>query len=361
MFTPPSSGLKSSFTKGLLQWNQDQNTRLMPWKGEKDPYRIWISEIILQQTRVEQGLSYYNHFIRTFPTIRHLAKAPDEKVFKCWEGLGYYSRCRNLLATARTIVKERNGQFPDTYEEILQLKGVGPYTAAAIGSFAFQLPHAVVDGNVFRVLSRYFGIDMATDSTAGKKLFSTLAQELLDSRQPGPYNQAIMDFGAVICKPAAPLCTDCVFRKKCVAFKQNSVDALPVKQKKTRVRERWLNYIVIICKQEVAIQQRTAKDIWQDLYEFPLIETKKAVSKTTLVKSATWKKWLGDAVLIRQEDPVMERQLLSHQLVHGQFILMQTDRKPTAMAGWQWVKKNKLGTYSFPGLINRYLSGGFSV
>jgi A/G-specific adenine glycosylase len=201
---------------------------------------------------------------------------------------------------------------------------------------------------------------MATDSTAGKKLFTTLAQELLDPRQPGLYNQAIMDFGAVICKPAAPLCTDCVFRKKCVALNQHSVDALPVKQKKTRVRERWLNYIVIICKQEVAIQQRTAKDIWQDLYEFPLIETKKAMSKSALVKSATWKKWLGDAVLIRQADPVIERQLLSHQLVYGQFILVQTDRKPKAMVGWQWVKKNKLGTYSFPGLINQYLSGGFS-
>ncbi len=361
MLTSPSSVLKSSFTKGLLQWNQEQNTRQMPWKGEKDPYRIWISEIILQQTRVEQGLSYYNHFIRTFPTIRHLAKAPDEKVFKCWEGLGYYSRCRNLLATARFIVNECNGHFPDTYEDILQLKGVGPYTAAAISSFAFQLPHAVVDGNVFRVLSRYFGIDIATDSTAGKKLFTTLAQELLDPRQPGPYNQAIMDFGAVICKPAAPLCTGCVFRKKCVALKMQQVDALPVKQKKTRVRERWLNYIVVVCNQEVAIQQRTAKDIWQDLYEFPLIETKKAVNKSALMKSATWKKWLGDTVLIRQADPVKERQLLSHQLVHGYFILLQTDRKPRAMAGWQWVKKNKLGTFSFPGLINRYLSDGFSI
>lgn len=356
MFIPPSSVLKSSFTKGLLQWNQVHNTRQMPWKGEKDPYRIWISEIILQQTRVEQGLSYYIHFIRTFPTIQQLAKAPDEKVFKCWEGLGYYSRCRNLLATARFIVKERNGQFPDTYEEILQLKGIGPYTAAAISSFAFQLPHAVVDGNVFRVLSRYFGIGLATDSTEGKKIFSSLAQELLDPGQPGRYNQAIMDFGAVICKPAAPLCNTCVFRKKCVALNQKSVDTLPVKQKKTRVRERWLNYIVISCKQEVAIQQRTAKDIWQDLYEFPLIETKKAVSHTTLLKSTVWKKWLGEAVVIRQYDPVKERQLLSHQLVHGQFILLQTDRKPKAVESWQWVKKNKLGSYSFPGLINQYLS-----
>lgn len=360
MFTPPSSLRKSSFTKGLLQWNHDHNTRQMPWKGEKDPYRIWISEIILQQTRVEQGLSYYYHFIRTFPTIQKLAKAPDEKVFKCWEGLGYYSRCRNLLATARFIVKEYNGRFPDTYEEILQLKGVGPYTAAAISSFAFQLPHAVVDGNVFRVLSRYFGIETATDSTAGKKVFTTLAQELLDHKQPGAYNQAIMDFGAVICKPAAPLCNNCVLRKKCMALKQQRVELLPLKQKKTKVRERWLNYFVLVFKEEIAIQQRTAKDIWQDLFEFPLIETPKAQSKEKLLNSSLLKNWMGDAVIMKASDPVTGRQLLSHQLIHGQFILLQPDRKPNPGNSWQWVKKNKLGGYSFPGLINQYLGADFS-
>lgn len=360
MFSPPSNVHKTAFTKGLLLWNQEQNTRQMPWKGEKDPYRIWISEIILQQTRVEQGLAYYNNFIRTFPTVHQLAKAPDEKVFKCWEGLGYYSRCRNLLATARLIVKEYQGQFPDTYEEILALKGVGPYTAAAISSFAFQLPHAVVDGNVFRVLSRFFGIDTATDSTAGKKLFSTLAQELLEPRQPGIYNQAIMDFGAVICKPAAPLCSTCKLRKKCVAFQQNKVDVLPVKQKKIAVRERWFNYFVLVCKSEVAIQQRTQKDIWQDLYEFPLLETGRAASPATLVKKDAFKKRLGTTAFVRKGTAVKATQLLSHQRIHGQFICLEFDRKP-ASDDWQWVKKKKLSMYSFPGLINQYLSDHFGL
>ena len=360
MFTPPSTAHKSAFTKGLMQWNREQNTRQMPWKGENDPYRIWISEIILQQTRVEQGLSYYNNFIRSFPTIQHLAKAPDEKVFKCWEGLGYYSRCRNLLATARFIVKECNGRFPDSYEEIIRLKGVGPYTAAAISSFAFQLPHAVVDGNVFRVLSRYFGISLATDTTEGKKIFTGLAQSLLKKDQPGVYNQAIMDFGAVICKPAAPLCNTCSLKKKCFAFNQNKVEVLPVKQKKTKVRERFLNYFILVYKNEIAIQQRTAKDIWQDLYELPLIETGKAVKPATLLKQEAFKKWVGDSVITVSATVVKAKQLLSHQLIQGQFITLKTDRKPTGNTDWQWVKKKSLAGYSFPGLINQYLSEHFN-
>jgi len=183
---------KSRFASLLLKWNKEKNDRQMPWKGEKDPYKIWLSEIILQQTRVEQGLSYYNAFIKTFPDVHKLAKAPDAKVFKLWEGLGYYTRCRNLLITARFISKEKKGVFPDSYETIKELKGIGPYTAAAISSFAFNLPHAVVDGNVFRVLARVFGIATPTDTTEGKKMFTALAEELLDRKQPGLYNQAIM-------------------------------------------------------------------------------------------------------------------------------------------------------------------------
>ena len=217
----------------------------MPWKGEKDPYKIWLSEIILQQTRVEQGLAYYTNFIKTFPTVHQLAKAPDEKVFKLWEGLGYYSRCRNLLATARFISKELKGKFPDNYESIKALKGIGPYTAAAISSFAYNLPHAVVDGNVFRVLARVFGISKSIDSTEGKKQFTVLAEELLDKNHPGLYNQAIMDFGAVICKPAAPLCDTCVFKKECYAFRHNKVNALPVKEKKINIKKRWFYYLVL--------------------------------------------------------------------------------------------------------------------
>ena len=207
---PDTSKKPQKFSRILQKWNREKNTRQMPWKGEKDPYKIWLSEIILQQTRVEQGLNYYNNFIKTFPDVHKLAKAPEEKIFKLWEGLGYYTRCRNLIASARYISKELKGKFPDTYEEIKALKGVGPYTAAAISSFAFNLPHAVVDGNVFRVLARIFGISTPIDSTEGKKKFTELANKLLDKKQPGFYNQAIMDFGAVICKPAPCLQSLCV-------------------------------------------------------------------------------------------------------------------------------------------------------
>jgi A/G-specific adenine glycosylase len=206
------------FTQQLLKWDKKQNSRAMPWKGEKDPYKIWLSEIILQQTRVEQGLGYYNRFIAEFPTIHDLAKAPETKVFKLWEGLGYYTRCKNIIITARYISSELKGKFPVTYNDILKLKGVGPYTAAAIASFAFNLPHAVVDGNVFRVLARYFGIDTPIDSITGKKNFTVLANELIDKKIPGKYNQALMDFGAVLCKPQQPLCDTCPLKPNCSAY-----------------------------------------------------------------------------------------------------------------------------------------------
>lgn len=219
------------FAQALLQWHRHHNVRAMPWKGEKDPYRIWLSEIMLQQTRVEQGLPYYEKFIAAFPTIRHLAAAPDQQVFKLWEGLGYYSRCRNLLATARYIAHERDGAFPATYNEILALKGVGGYTAAAIASFAYNLPHAVLDGNVYRVLARIHGMDTPTDSAEGKKLFSELAQQQLPKEEPAAYNQAIMDFGATVCKPM-PECRACFFASHCRAFEEGKQLQLPVKKKK---------------------------------------------------------------------------------------------------------------------------------
>src|ERR1700749_1524911 len=197
---------KDPFTTLLLKWHNGKNSRVMPWKGEKNPYKIWLSEVILQQTRVEQGWSYYEKFVETFPTIHDLATAPEQKVFKLWEGLGYYSRCKNLIATAKRIDTEYKGVFPSTYEELLQLKGIGPYTAAAISSFAFGLPHAVVDGNVNRVLARDFGIETPFDTTEGKKIFSILAQELLDKKNSSAYNQAIMDLGATVCTPRNPLC-----------------------------------------------------------------------------------------------------------------------------------------------------------
>ncbi|MGL6267505.1 MAG: A/G-specific adenine glycosylase, partial [Chitinophagaceae bacterium] len=215
-----------------MDWHKVKNTRQMPWKGEKDPYKIWLSEIILQQTRVEQGWDYYNRFIDAFPSVNDLANAPDQVVFKLWEGLGYYARCRNLLHTARTISTEYKGSFPETYDEIITLKGIGPYTAAAISSFAFGLPYAVVDGNVLRVLSRVFGIQDPIDGKKGKDALTDMAEKLLDKKSPGLYNQAIMDFGAVICKPALPLCDTCPVQRVCVAHKKRLVDKLPVKSQK---------------------------------------------------------------------------------------------------------------------------------
>ncbi len=345
-----------NFSKILLKWNREQNTRQMPWKGEKDPYKIWLSEIILQQTRVDQGLSYYNNFIRTFPDIHKLAKAPEEKVFKLWEGLGYYSRCRNLIYTARYISKERKGRFPDSYDEIRSLKGVGPYTAAAISSFAFDLPYAVVDGNVFRVLARVFGINKPVDTTEGKKHFTTLAESLLDKKQPGIYNQAIMDFGAVICKPAAPLCHQCIFQKSCVAFAQNKVSQWPVKEKKMQVRKRWFYYLVMEYEKELIIRQRTEKDIWQQLYEFPMIEMPGETHIKKILVMAEKEKLLMKGKYVAVSISPMRMQQLSHQLIAAQFISIKLSGKPPLFKDWRWVSKGRLKVYAFPKIITQYFA-----
>lgn len=346
--------LKKQFANLLLEWNRKDNTREMPWKGEKDPYRIWLSEIILQQTRVEQGWNYYNAFLKTFPNIHLLASAPDEKVFKLWEGLGYYSRCRNLLATARLISKEMKGRFPASYDEIRALKGVGPYTASAISSFAYDLPHAVVDGNVFRVLARIFGIAKPIDSTEGKKYFTALADELLDRKKPGLYNQAIMDFGAVVCKPVAPLCSTCVFKKHCFAFTNDKVQELPAKEKKTRIRKRWFYYLVLEYKNEVALRQRTGKDIWQQLFEFPLIETGGETGTPEVLQQAE-KNWLEKDRYELVVQSRLFRQQLSHQSIEGYFIRLKLKTKPGSGNDWVWVKKDTLDRYAFPQFINQYL------
>ena len=336
----------------------------MPWKGEKDPYKIWLSEIILQQTRVEQGLNYYNNFIKTFPDIHKLAKAPDATIFKLWEGLGYYTRCRNLIASAKYISKELKGKFPGTYDDIKALKGVGPYTAAAIASFAFNLPYAVVDGNVFRVLARIFGIATPTDTTEGKKIFTALAEELLDKKQPGLYNQAIMDFGAVICKPTAPLCPQCIFNKSCLAYLTNQVAALPVKEKKITIKKRWFYYLILEYKNETAILQRTAirqrreKDIWQDLYEFPMVEAANELTVKKILQTAEKKNWITKNGYELVAVSPLYKQQLSHQLIAGQFIRIQLKKKSLQEKNWIWLTKNKMGKYAFPQFINQYLKEG---
>ncbi|MFM7006850.1 MAG: A/G-specific adenine glycosylase [Flavobacteriales bacterium] len=258
--------------EALQKW-YEIHQRDLPWRHTTDPYAIWLSEIILQQTRVDQGLPYYQRFISNFPTVKDLASATQQEVLNLWQGLGYYSRGRNLHATAQQIVGEHKGVFPNTHQGLLKLKGVGPYTAAAIASFAFNLPHAVVDGNVFRVLSRYFGIDEAINSTQGKRIFDSLAQELLNAQQPALHNQALMEFGALQCKPTSPNCLVCPVAESCAAFKEKRVGQLPVKLKKVKVKQRYFVYHIHINEQkQIAFQQRGPKDIWEGLFEFPLLE-----------------------------------------------------------------------------------------
>lgn len=249
-----------------------QSHRPLPWKGEKDPYKIWLSEIILQQTRVEQGLPYFEKFVQKYPTVRDLAAAPEDEVLKLWQGLGYYSRARNLHLTAKFIALELGGKFPNTFGEIKKLKGVGDYTAAAIASFAFDLPTAVVDGNVFRVLARFFGIETPTDLPAAKKEFSALANRLILKDRPGDFNQAMMDFGATHCLPKKPKCPSCPLRPNCFAHLYNKASELPVRGKALTKKERIFIYLVFKIGDETFIRKREGKDIWQNLYEFPMLE-----------------------------------------------------------------------------------------
>ena len=345
-----TQGIKKYFTTGLLNWNENINNRQLPWKNEKDPYKIWLSEIILQQTRAEQGRPYYEKFILHYPDVNALAKAKDDDVFKDWQGLGYYNRCRNLLAAARTIVTEHNGIFPKTYESILTLKGIGPYTAAAIASFAFQLPYAVLDGNVYRVLSRYFGIDTPIDSTGGKQLFQQLADDLLDKKQPAAFNQAIMDFGASVCTPQLPDCEHCPLAKNCIALKHEMVSLLPVKTKKLIIKERHLHYLVLLWKDEVYIQLRSGKDIWQGLYEFFLIETDNDYQLTK-----PWEQ-LHKNVNEVQSATFENKQKLTHQLIKSTFHLIQLHSKPENLLHGIWVQKDLLKNYPFPKTILSFLN-----
>jgi A/G-specific adenine glycosylase len=344
------------FTQKLLQWNMTTNIREMPWKGEKDPYKIWLSEIILQQTRVEQGWDYYNRFIKFFPDIKKLAKASDESVFKLWEGLGYYTRCKNLLATARKIVDEYQGKFPESYDEIKKLKGVGPYTAAAIASFAYNLPYAVVDGNVMRLLSRFFGIETPIDSTAGKKLFQQLALACLPPTQAGLYNQAIMDFGAVVCKPQNPSCTVCPFVKKCRAFKKSQIASLPVKEKSIRKTDRWFYFLIIKLGQKFYVRKRTEKDIWQNLFEYVTVEIKEDMDTTTFLRSAAFKKMAANNKFEVKETSKLYRQQLSHQTIHGRFLLIEIKKEWPCLKTYQLLNEKQIRELPFPRMLNQWHS-----
>jgi A/G-specific adenine glycosylase len=346
--------MKSEFTINLLKWHQTDNKRSMPWKGEKDPYRIWLSEIILQQTRVDQGLSYYMRFIEHFPTVQDLAASPQEKVFKLWEGLGYYTRCKNLHSAAQQIVDRFNGKFPSMFADILSLPGVGPYTASAIASFAFNQPYAVVDGNVSRVISRYFGINTPIDSSLGKRLYAELAASLLDNDQPGLYNQAIMDFGATICKPRNPICGSCVQQKECQAFQHNWVNSLPVKEKKLVRKERWFTYYIVKHGEHLYVRRRGEKDIWANLFEFILNESANSSEHSAASTSAIIGSILGTQDFLLQSISPFFKQQLTHQTIYGQFITVTVDH-PLENKKYTLIHRKELRNYPFPKLINSYL------
>lgn len=312
-------------TQQLINWYQVHHRKL-PWRDTSDPYLIWLSEIILQQTRVDQGMAYYFRFIERFPSVYDLAAADEEDVLRLWQGLGYYSRARNLHTTAKQIVREFGGEFPPNYDSLLKLKGVGDYTASAIASHAFGLANAVVDGNVYRFLARYYGIAIPIDSGKGQKYFKELATSLLDKKQASIHNQAIMEFGAIQCKPKNPDCTICPLKDGCLALANKTIDRLPYKKGKTKVRNRFFNYFILQDTEgKFVLKKRKEKDIWQNLYDFPLIETEKEISEEELFRSSPAATILKLAHFTINKILPPQIHLLSHQKIHLRFILLSSN------------------------------------
>ena len=322
------------FATTLVDWFS-KNGRDLPWRQTRDPYAIWLSEIILQQTQVKQGWEYWERFMHRWPTVEALAAATEDEVLREWQGLGYYSRARNLHYAARQIVER--GSFPNTIAEIKQLKGVGDYTAAAIGSIAFGLPAAVVDGNVYRVLSRYFGIDTPINTTEGKKLFAAMAQEQLPRQEASVYNQAIMDFGAIQCTPQSPDCSVCPLMESCDAFRTNRIQELPVKLKTLKIRERHLIYIYVRYKGQTAIHRRGAGDIWQGLWEPWLVDDE----HFSLLTSHSSLRLVKQGV----------KHVLTHRILYADFYLWEPDKQPSLPSDYIWIPESDIDNYALPRLI----------
>ena len=321
----------------------------------RKPYEIWLSEVILQQTRVQQGLPYYFSFLNKFPTINKLAEASEHDILKLWQGLGYYSRARNLHSAAKSIVSEHKGQFPETFLELKKLKGIGDYTAAAISSFCFNEVQAVVDGNVYRVLSRIFGIDTPIDSTEGKKEFRELANELISQKHPGEFNQAIMEFGALQCVPKNPDCEKCPFVQFCVARKKKMIDVLPIKLKKTKVTNRYFYYLVIRHKGNVYLKKRTEKDIWRNLHDFPLIETKEKLSEKKLIQTKEWKSFFSNSKIVVNDFSDEVKHVLSHQKLFVRFVVVDVKEKLKGKKEWLYIKEKELSKYAVPVVMERFI------
>ena len=344
----------NNFGRILIEWYQN-NRRDLPWRRTKNPYLIWISEIILQQTRVAQGYDYYQRFVKRFPDVFSLADADEDEVMKYWQGLGYYSRARNLHAAARSMAEA--GGFPKTYKEVLALKGVGGYTAAAICSFAYGMHYAVVDGNVYRVLSRWLGIETPIDSTEGKRIFAEVAAELLDKAQPGLYNQAIMDFGALQCTPVSPNCMFCPFIDTCVARQKGLVDTLPVKQHKAKVTNRYFNYIYVRMGAHTLINKRTGNDIWKNLYELPLIETESEVPEEKFYALPQWQEMLaeGEVPSVRLVQKGVKH-VLSHRVIYANFYEVILPENAASFAQYQRIRIEDLHKFAVSRLVNQFFS-----
>jgi A/G-specific adenine glycosylase len=345
-----------NISKVLIKW-YFQNKRELPWRDSFSPYKIWLSEIILQQTRVDQGLDYYLKFIQCYPDVIELSEASLDEILKIWQGLGYYSRARHLHETAKKIVHDYNGRFPEYYSELIKLKGIGPYTAAAIASIAFNEPVAVTDGNVFRFLARYFGLAIAAHTSEGKMKFSKLATSILDHNNPGTHNQAMMEFGAVQCTPSNPVCTTCPLRDTCYARSNNMIKQLPVKKRNVILKERFFNYLVITSKKRIFLRKRVENDIWKMLYEFPLIEVPWQMSEADIMNSSNWKQILDKLhkIDIRSISKPY-KQILTHQRIYARFFRMEIEPPPSSfLEKYLSVDIELLQDYAVPKLIERYL------
>jgi len=339
----------------LIGW-YNENKRDLPWRDTSEPYKIWISEIILQQTRVNQGMSYYLRFIDRFPTINELAEAHEDEVLKYWQGLGYYTRARNLHKAAKQIVLDFAGVFPTKHSDVLKLAGIGEYTAAAICSFAYNQLYAVVDGNVYRVISRFFGIETPIDTNPGKKEFALLAQSLLSKSEPANYNQAIMEFGALQCVPSSPDCTICPLQMSCQAFEKNLVAQLPVKTQKTKVKNRYFNYLFIQYQGNTFLQKRTAKDVWQNLFEFPLIETNHLLSLSELVENEEFKsifKEKTELSILKKSNSM--KHILSHRVIYAQFFTIKTNILLESFRNFNQIEMSNLDNFAVSRLMELFL------
>ena len=343
----------SAFATTLLRWYDTVEHRYMPWRGEGDPYLVWLSEVIMQQTRVEQGMPYFLKFKEQYPTVQQLADAPIDEVMRHWQGLGYYSRARNLHHAAKYVANDLQGQFPTSYAEIKKLKGVGPYTAAAIASMVFGEVQAAVDGNVIRVLARMFGIETPYDTTAGKREIETLAQQLISPHEPGLFNQAMMDFGATVCKPQQPVCEACPFSHRCIAYQQNRQVELPIRSKRLIKKERFFYYLLLCNSKEIIITKRNADDIWQGLYELPMLESTKPIKRD-------FKKHIAKLILAPFEIVNYSKaytQQLSHQTIQSLFITVKVDDfKKLRLEGGIKVLIANLPKFAFPKTVHLFLS-----